>query len=383
MEYSFQGYDHSSSSLMSADKKPTYRCPHCLSIKVEQKHFGHECPSCFKQIPVGLTPEYYVTNGKTSSFGKVKSALGKRPSFVKVAIALILATASITAYLDSSKNPYRDLSRIAEGIIPLGAIFQKRLEFEDITNCFDMLKYLQQEGWSMYTYRAFGNNNGEDTGPITNVSTRAELATSLTIRLQKNFSTQDINPVDIGIDCSDIYSEYEAYPFPHKSNSLRPKSIRYSDFVKDLKDREIVNVTIAADRSKALALYKDSQSFIVNLTADRDLLHILTQSGTSIKVIPTTSYDKPLAMCREANAKRIGLFFSGNQEAFKSAKNYMLYLSKEPPWMNKFSQDENPKYCGFSLPSMYLSKGVSSNSYSFFAKISKLTDGSVEFSSSL
>lgn len=364
--------------------KPVYRCPHCLSVKVSSQDLGNKCPSCFKQIPYNLKPSYYEA---IRIFSQLKQSILKtanKAKRIKFALAVIAAIAAITAYLDSSSNSNSSPDHIANTLAPLGALFQKRISFDDISDCFVMLGYIQQEGWNMYTIRAFGNHNWEDVGPITNVSTRAELATSLTIRLQKNFSTQDINPVDIGIDCSDIYSEYEAYPFPHKSNSLRPKSIRYSDFVKDLKDRKIANVTFNPARTMALALYKDSQSFMVNYTADKNLLNILTQSGTSIEIIPTTSYDKPLAMCREANAKRIGLFFSGNQEAFKSAKNYMLYLSKEPPWMDKFSQDENPKSCGFSLPSKYLSKGVSSNNYyGIFAKVSKMTDGSIEFSSRL
>ena len=358
---------------MSTDKKPIYRCPHCLSIKVEQKHFGHECPSCFKQIPVGLTPEYYVTNGKTNSFSKIKSTLGKRPAFVKVAIALILATAGITAYLDSSKNPQRDLSRIAEGIIPLGSIFQKRLEFEDISNCFDMLKYLQQEGWSMYTYIPF--SNWQDIGSVVNVSSRSELATSLANRIKTDSNTQNIDPSALGIDCSesDIYKE--------KTSLAKP--IAYDDFRKDLENKKISHVEITPDRQVALATYLDSKSFMVNLNPERGLLRILENSGASFEVMKTVD---PIKSCLNANRVKIGLFFSGNEKEFNRIVNTLLYVGTPPwgpPWFNKFTQEENPKSCGFNLPAKYLSQGVSSNSYGFFAKISKLTDGSVQFSSSL
>lgn len=361
---------------MPENRKPVYRCPHCLSIKVSSQDLGNKCPSCFKQIQSDLKPSYYEADRTFGRLKQLRLRPEKKNRLIKPVLAGIVAIATVTAYLDSSRNSDSSADHIADTLAPLGALFHKRISFEDISDCFIMLEYLQQEGWNMYQYNPF-TKNWEVLGSVTNVSTRSELATSLTTRFQKVFSAQDINPSDIGIDCS----VHQDDTFEHKAISLHPKSIRYSDFVKDLEDGKIATVYISADRGTALATYKDSQSFIVNLAKDPNLLHILETSGSTFEVEP---YKDPVSRCREANAKRIGLFFSGNKEEFNSVKNHMLYLSKLSPWMDKFSQDQNPKTCSFNLPSRYLSKGVSSNSfYGFLAKVSKMTDGSIEFSSSL
>ena len=50
------------SPAMSRKSQPVFRCPHCLSIRAEQKDLGGTCPSCFEKLAADLQPAYWLTD---------------------------------------------------------------------------------------------------------------------------------------------------------------------------------------------------------------------------------------------------------------------------------------------------------------------------------
>lgn len=74
------------------------------------------------------------------------------------------------------------------------------------------------------------------------------------------------------------------------------ETLRYSDFIQAVEkgkvengtNKEVPQVKLSPDRSKALVKRGDGSQFIVNLPDDPDLINILTQNSVDISVLPQT-----------------------------------------------------------------------------------------------
>ncbi len=61
---------------------------------------------------------------------------------------------------------------------------------------------------------------------------------------------------------------------------------RYSRLISEVENQKVDNISISADRSKALVTAEDGTKIMVNLPFDRDLLDILTRNNVDIAVLP-------------------------------------------------------------------------------------------------
>lgn len=61
---------------------------------------------------------------------------------------------------------------------------------------------------------------------------------------------------------------------------------RYSRLISEVENQKVDNISISADRSKALVTAEDGTKIMVNLPFDRDLLDILTRNHVEIAVLP-------------------------------------------------------------------------------------------------
>jgi len=65
------------------------------------------------------------------------------------------------------------------------------------------------------------------------------------------------------------------------------KTLRYSDFIEAVQDKEISRVLISPDNATAQVVENDGSRSEVNLAPDKDLLKILTENNVDIAVTPT------------------------------------------------------------------------------------------------
>ena len=72
---------------------------------------------------------------------------------------------------------------------------------------------------------------------------------------------------------------------PNAENAT--KTLRYSDFIEAVQDKEISRVLISPDNGTAQVVENDGSRSEVNLAPDKDLLKILTDNDVDIAVQPT------------------------------------------------------------------------------------------------
>ena len=65
------------------------------------------------------------------------------------------------------------------------------------------------------------------------------------------------------------------------------KTLRYSDFIDAVQEKEISRVLISPDNGTAQVIGEDGVRYEVNLAPDKDLLKILTENNVDIAVKPT------------------------------------------------------------------------------------------------
>ena len=65
------------------------------------------------------------------------------------------------------------------------------------------------------------------------------------------------------------------------------KTLRYSDFIDAVQEKEISRVLISPDNATAQVIGEDGVRYEVNLAPDKDLLKILTENNVDIAVKPT------------------------------------------------------------------------------------------------
>ena len=65
------------------------------------------------------------------------------------------------------------------------------------------------------------------------------------------------------------------------------KTLRYSDFIEAVQDKEVSRVLISPDNGTAQVVENDGSRSEVNLAPDKDLLKILTDNDVDIAVQPT------------------------------------------------------------------------------------------------
>ena len=72
---------------------------------------------------------------------------------------------------------------------------------------------------------------------------------------------------------------------PNTENAT--KTLRYSDFIEAVQDKEVSRVLISPDNGTAQVVENDGSRSEVNLAPDKDLLKILTDNDVDIAVQPT------------------------------------------------------------------------------------------------
>ena len=64
-------------------------------------------------------------------------------------------------------------------------------------------------------------------------------------------------------------------------------TLKYSDFIDAVQEKEISRVLISPDNGSAQVIGEDGVLYEVNLAPDKDLLKILTENNVDIAVTPT------------------------------------------------------------------------------------------------
>jgi len=82
-----------------------------------------------------------------------------------------------------------------------------------------------------------------------------------------------------------IFIGTSVFDKPSTENST--KTLRYSDFIEAVQDKEISRVLISPDNATAQVVENDGSRSEVNLATDKDLLKILTENNVDIAVTPT------------------------------------------------------------------------------------------------
>ncbi len=75
--------------------------------------------------------------------------------------------------------------------------------------------------------------------------------------------------------------------FDKPNNDNASKTLRYSDFIEAVQDKEVSRVLISPDSGTAQVVENDGSRSEVNLAPDKDLLKILTENNVDIAVSPT------------------------------------------------------------------------------------------------
>ena len=75
--------------------------------------------------------------------------------------------------------------------------------------------------------------------------------------------------------------------FDKPNNENATKTLRYSDFIEAVQDKEVSRVLLSPDSGTAQVVENDGSRSEVNLAPDKDLLKILTENDVDIAVTPT------------------------------------------------------------------------------------------------
>ena len=76
--------------------------------------------------------------------------------------------------------------------------------------------------------------------------------------------------------------------FDKPSTTKASRSLRYSEFIEAVQEKQISRVLISPDKGTAQIVESDGNRALVNLAPDQELLQTLTDNGVEIAVQPTT-----------------------------------------------------------------------------------------------
>ena len=82
-----------------------------------------------------------------------------------------------------------------------------------------------------------------------------------------------------------IFIGTSVFDKPNTENAT--KTLRYSDFIEAVQDKEVSRVLLSPDNGTAQVVENDGSRSEVNLAPDKDLLKILTENDVDIAVTPT------------------------------------------------------------------------------------------------
>ena len=76
--------------------------------------------------------------------------------------------------------------------------------------------------------------------------------------------------------------------FDKPSPTKASRTLRYSDFIEAVQERQVSRVLISPDKGTAQIVESDGNRALVNLAPDQELLQLLTDNDVDIAVQPTT-----------------------------------------------------------------------------------------------
>jgi len=76
--------------------------------------------------------------------------------------------------------------------------------------------------------------------------------------------------------------------FDKPSPTKASRTLRYSDFIEAVQERQVSRVLISPDKGTAQIVESDGNRALVNLAPDQELLQLLTDNEVDIAVQPTT-----------------------------------------------------------------------------------------------
>ena len=82
-----------------------------------------------------------------------------------------------------------------------------------------------------------------------------------------------------------IFIGTSVFDKPNTENAT--KTLRYSDFIEAVQDKEVSRVLLSPDNGTAQVVENDGSRSEVNLAPDKDLLKILTENDVDIAVTPS------------------------------------------------------------------------------------------------
>lgn len=342
---------------MGINSRPIYRCPHCLSIKISQDDLGQNCPQCNTLLPPDLKPSYH---SRDNSFRKHNSSNKLKPKYIIG--CLLLAGLLAWSYTKSTQNGNLkplDISRIgSKAVSGLGDLNPvARLDFDDITNCFQMLRYIQQSGLEISSLQT--SESGwvwVSLGKIINISSSDKFYSDIakTHRFQPYFY-------------DDAYMATRCNQAAKEDEKLRYQG--YSEFISRVENNQIKKVIIYKNRGTAITTSTNGEVFRTNLAPDKDLLRLLQKH--SVEYFLADSY---LSHKDECNGTIRGRFYSGDPHEIAV---YAEYLKRNEA--GQIIANSNPKKCSFSLPSEYIEKGIAGSSVltNTSVTLTKYTNGQV------
>ena len=94
--------------------------------------------------------------------------------------------------------------------------------------------------------------------------------------------------------------------FDKPSPTKASRTLRYSDFIEAVQERQVSRVLISPDKGTAQIVESDGNRALVNLAPDQELLQLLTDNDVDIAVQPTTQAN-PLQQAASSLLKRVCL----------------------------------------------------------------------------
>ena len=91
-----------------------------------------------------------------------------------------------------------------------------------------------------------------------------------------------------------IFIGTSVFDKPNNENATR--TLRYSDFIEAVQDKEVSRVLLSPDNGTAQVIENNGSRSVVNLAPDKDLLKILTENDVDIAVSSVFSCHKVIPL---------------------------------------------------------------------------------------
>ena len=78
--------------------------------------------------------------------------------------------------------------------------------------------------------------------------------------------------------------------FDKPSPTKASRTLRYSDFIEAVQDKQVSRVLISPDKGTAQIVESDGNRALVNLAPDQELLQLLTDNEMSTSIIPPDNH---------------------------------------------------------------------------------------------